>query len=875
MNDNVILARFGIDLESVISDAAKFKQALDEARASLNEMRKSDEATTEQIVRQEAVVKSLSEAYRQSSRVLTATEKVNNDLITGEERINKLLTTQAGSIEALRLQNAELNKVRNTLDIETQGDLIEQLNRKIEANTEVIRENSDTVTQQKMNIGNYSGGILDAIGSLEAFGLKVPPVFGKVVKSTKSMGASGKSLGESLMGATKSLGALTVAGVKFMLTPIGAVVSTLAVAFIAITTAINRNEDSVNRLKEAFAPLTRLFSLIMDALGELGDVYIAKITKQIELLEKGLISSFQAIAKALDFLGFDEQAENLRNFTDRMEENIQKAKEYERTKARIVTLERENKIANAEIEAEMRGLQRIINDTSKSYAEREEAVKKANELEKQVIKNNIELTRLQLQTTREQIRLQGRKTELLNEEADLIARLKTLESDLTESELDSEEKINDLRKRASDDEKARRDKLADDARRRRDEALREQERQISLRLQNLNEELEAIQVNAGWRAKTLQEELADFESTSKKRLEILNTELEAGRISRLKYDNEIAKLDNERAKRQAEISVQALELELAQQNEARRQIIEDDRYLSEQRFAEIQKSYAERLEAEKEFLKQRFENGLISELEYEQELREMQIKFEEENEALRFVREENRKQEELDRRALEFEERLELMRQENETEFEIRRAMLNEQHALELEDLEELYANQLISQEEYNLRSLQLEKDRAKGMEEIKKAERDMTLDLTNGMLSAISGAIDENSKVAKGISLAMAAINLQEAITKNLALGFPQNIIAIARDTAVGLQAIRRITSTKIPSAGSGGGAPGGGGGVSVPSNFSTGYNVNMDSTTARQLEREINIDTEALADGVAEGARRGIVDLTTNRNIQNGATF
>lgn len=873
MNDNVILARFGIDLESVISDAAKFKQALDEARASLNEMRKSDEATTEQIVRQEAVVKSLSEAYRQSSRVLTATEKVNNDLITGEERINKLLTTQAGSIEALRLQNAELNKVRNTLDIETQGDLIEQLNRKIEENTETIKANADTVTQQKMNIGNYSGSILDAIGSLEAFGLKVPPVFGKVVKSTKSMGASGKSLGESLMGATKSFGALTVAGVKFMLTPIGAVVSTLAVAFIAITTAINRNEDSVNRLKEAFAPLTRLFGLIMDALGELGDVYIKNITKQIESLEKGLISSFQAIAKALDFLGFDKQAENLRNFTDRMEENIQKAREYERAKARIVTLERENKIANAELESEMRGLQRIINDTNKSYAEREEAVKKANELEKQVIKNNIELAQLQLQTTREQIRLQGRKTELLNEEADLIARLKTLESDLTESELDSEEKINDLRNRASEEEKARRDKLADEARRRRDEALREQERQISLRLQNLNEELEAIQVNAGWRAKTLQEELADFESTSKKRLEILNTELEAGRISRLKYDNEIAKLDNERAKRQAEISVQALELELAQQNEARRQIIEDDRYLSEQRFAEIQKSYAERLDAEKEFLRQRFENGLISELEYEQELREMQIKFEEESEALKFIREENRKQEELDRRALEFEERLELMRQENETEFEIRRAMLNEQHALELEDLEELYANQLISQEEYNLRSLQLERDRAKGMEEIKKAERDMTLNLTNGMLTAISGLVDENSKVAKGISLAMAAINLQEAITKDLALGFPQNVIAIARDTAIGLQAIRRITSTKIPSAG--GGGAGSGGGVSVPNNFSTGYNVNMDSTTARQLEREVNIDTEALADGVAEGARRGIVDLTTNRNIQNGATF
>src|SRR5690606_6485106 len=101
----------------------------------------------------------------------------------------------------------------------------------IESNTKIIRENADAVTQQKMNIGNYSDSIRQALSGLEIFGVKVPPVFGKVVKSTKSMGASGVSLGESLMGATKAFGALTVAGVKFMLTPIGAVVSTLAVAF--------------------------------------------------------------------------------------------------------------------------------------------------------------------------------------------------------------------------------------------------------------------------------------------------------------------------------------------------------------------------------------------------------------------------------------------------------------------------------------------------------------------------------------------------------------------------------------------------------------------------------------------------------------------
>src|SRR5690606_11046075 len=123
--------------------------------------------------------------------------------------VTKVLQTQASSIEALRLQNAELNKIRNTLDINTQADLIQQLNEKIESNTAIIKENADAVTQQKMNIGNYSDSIRQALSGLEAFGIKIPPAFGKVINTTKSMGTSATSLTSAIGGTVKSLGALT------------------------------------------------------------------------------------------------------------------------------------------------------------------------------------------------------------------------------------------------------------------------------------------------------------------------------------------------------------------------------------------------------------------------------------------------------------------------------------------------------------------------------------------------------------------------------------------------------------------------------------------------------------------------------------------
>src|SRR5699024_11871004 len=89
---------------------------------------------------------------------------------------------------------------------------------------------------------------------------------------------------------------------------------------------------------------------------------------------------------------------------------------------------------------------------------------------------------------------------------------------------------------------------------------------------------------------------------------------------------------------------------------------------------------------------------------------------------------------------------------------------------------------------------------------DIANKEKQQQVQVQAGLMNAVAGLIDQDSKAFKAISLAKAFINFKEAITKDLALGFPTNILAVARDTAIGLATIKDITSTNIPSAGGGG---------------------------------------------------------------------
>ena len=91
----------------------------------------------------------------------------------------------------------------------------------------------------------------------------------------------------------------------------------------------------------------------------------------------------------------------------------------------------------------------------------------------------------------------------------------------------------------------------------------------------------------------------------------------------------------------------------------------------------------------------------------------------------------------------------------------------------------------------------------------------------TQTALNAISAVIDQNSVAGKAIAVAQAVINTYQGATKALGQGGVLGFVTASAVIAAGLMNVKKIVSTKIPSASGTGSA--GGGNVTAPSISST----------------------------------------------------
>lgn len=871
MAENIELARFGIDMDRVTSDAVKLKDNLNALKSQLKELKEAEGDTTAEQVKLEASIKAVNSQYNANIRVLQQTVEVTAGVTSQEDKMTEALNTQATSIAGLREQNKILNQLRNEMDIDTQAEEIQKLNDKLNANNETIKANIDNLSQQKMNVGNYTASIQEAISGIEAFGIKLPASFRNAASATSTMGASFGTLGQSLKGATIAMGGLIKSSIAFMLTPIGAVISTLAVAFLAINTAMNRSEASMNKLTSAFAPFTGILDVLMEALSDLGEIYIDYVVFQLELLEKTVFAVLGGVQKALNFLGFDQSAEAIGDWIDRVEEGAQASRELAQAEQDLTQMMRDNTVVASELKAKSSELKQIRDDDTKSLAVRLKASRDVMNVENSMINQQIEIAQKQLEITRAKIQLQGASTDLLDKEAQLLATINGLNSESNNLQTDSIKNENALIKEINTNRQADLDKQK--------QAI---QAGIDAKIKALNEELELDKQRLGWRAKTLEQELKDAEDIAKKQIKILDFELANKRISQTKYNTEKLKIEQEQAQLLAEIAIENAELELELFLQTQNEIQAQNKYLTDERLNELRESNQAIFDERQRFEEERLAQGLINETEFNKAMRENMIALEEENLALEKEREENRLIEEQALRAIEFENMLEQMREDNATQYELERELAEEKYSNDLQMLNDSLANQLISQEEYNLQSLLLENGLKDARLKIAEEENNMKLNLTKGLMSAIGNVINKNSVAGKAIAVAQAGINMFQGITADLKLDWPLSIPAIAMDTATGLSAIKNIISTKIPSA-TGSGNVGGGG--SMPSGItSTGFGSipsGSDATVLNQLDANGMGDMmaeqvgEAVAQGARQGTQNGMIELTENRAIANSSTY
>jgi len=139
------------ELQREIQETKEETAALTKANRELSNTGKENTAqyskNSKQVEANKVQLKSLNKEYNTQ-------QKVVNDVLNVEQR-------ELGTLEKLTLNNKELRQELRELNLETeegtqrQKEIVEE----IDKNTDTIKENSDSLVQSKMNVGNYTEGI--------------------------------------------------------------------------------------------------------------------------------------------------------------------------------------------------------------------------------------------------------------------------------------------------------------------------------------------------------------------------------------------------------------------------------------------------------------------------------------------------------------------------------------------------------------------------------------------------------------------------------------------------------------------------------------------------------------------------------------------
>lgn len=267
------------------------------------------------------------------------------------------------SIDNLTKANKELRKERNALNLQSeQGKKrAAEINNLIDQNTDKIKTNVSALEKQKINIGNYRSA-LDG----------VHPALGKV--------------GQGLEAGTSGFKAMTLQALKFIATPIGAILAAIVAVFTLLKTAITSNNAVLDKFEDITNAVGVVLNVIVQRVGKLGEALIA-------LASGNFSEAIDLTAQAFGGLG-DEIENALKQ--GQLYLDLSRDLEDAQRALRIETARQENEIKRLVVAAKNRNL---------TFDEQEKLLREAISREEELVRKRAENAQKDLVITAKRIAL--------------------------------------------------------------------------------------------------------------------------------------------------------------------------------------------------------------------------------------------------------------------------------------------------------------------------------------------------------------------------------------------------------------------------------------------------------------------------------------
>lgn len=533
-DDQSTLIELTIDIDKATADTVAYGKKVDELKASLDSLKKSEEATAEEIAKATAEYQAARDQY-------SANQKVLKQLTAAQEE-------EAGTLEKLTARNSQLRLERQKLNLETEEGKkrLKEINAELDQNNEIIKESSDAQKQQTLNIGNYSS----ALSGLEERLGSIPGKTGGVVQG---------------------FGAMTKAAWAFVANPIGAVIAAIVVALTTMYKALTSTEQGTNKLNKITALLSSGFNALMKVLSPLANFLADVVIKQFEMLGAVADKAMKLVSGGLKALGFDKAAAAVDNFNTTLSETSKAAAQLADEEAKLREQNRLAEKTMLDFQKQAEKLRQQRDDESNSMAQRVKANEALNEVLKQQMDAELAIANQALKVADLRIKAEGENTEALDERAEALTRISDIQERITGQESEYLANANSLRKEQNDLTKAaadERQKILDDQKQKDEERLRAE---AEASIQAMEAELAAFEImNKGKydsaqtpNQQLVDEEIARLTTISDKEKAILDEKHAKNFISETEYNNSILQLEADKQEQIAAVQSEWKQIQMA------------------------------------------------------------------------------------------------------------------------------------------------------------------------------------------------------------------------------------------------------------------------------------------------------------------------
>ncbi len=759
MAEKITIAQLDIDLDAVIKRSGEYQRELGKLKAEQRQLRKDTanltDATDDQaktFAENDARIRNLNKNYRDSQALAQSLVGVNEELITTNIQ-------EGTSVKEVVDARRQLIKINNQIKGNTEEEIEfrENLNNVIDAQTAFIRDNSSEYGKGKDSIGEYREAISDTIGETTLYA-KVNaalrntlspfvPLYNSIRGQVKGAAddilrarknTEGYTLAQKASAVATNLtsGALKLLKIALVSTGIGAILVALGslIAFFA------RTQKGIDLVNQVLAGLGAAFDVIIDRISKVGGALVKLFTGDFS-------GAFNDLKDAASGLG------------DELLREVGLAIKLEKVFQEVERKEIDLSIRRAATNKQLKELNKIIEDQSKTEQERIAAAQKFAKLEEELVADEIANQERLVAAKLAEVDVNDEVRESINRiarEGLSLDQLGLSESTLEDAKefRDEINKLFDLQTRSFEVQTTNQNKLNTLRKQIRSEEVKRAQEAIDAAIKESKVRLDIfIEENEG-RAETLREALTFEEEVRDQRLKILEEELKAGKRTRLEFQLEQLRINKDFLEAQADLTIANAERELESFIALNQSRLADGQLLNDELVAMEVARIEAIAEKEREFQQQRLEQGVISQQQFNDAIDEVNARSQEKRDQLEATRKEQEEQRQVVERAAELE--LQLLQTEND--FERRALRLENQRQQEVANAEAIGADITAINKKY-----------AKQQEDIEKALQLAKIQSIASGFGAIRQLVGESSALGKAAGIAQASVDTYVAANNAL----------------------------------------------------------------------------------------------------------